>query len=86
MSDGVSMTFFSGLQYNGLLDKVRAFPKPFIGEFKRGEIKPLTCYEIDAIVNVKLSEDGSNNRTSENEVAMNWSRFLERVQGMLIFK
>jgi len=86
MSDGVTMNFFSGLQYNGLLDKVRAFPKTFKGEFKRGEIKPLTCYEIDALVDTKLSENGTNERTSENEVALNWGRFLERVQGMLIFK
>ena len=72
-----------GLQYQDLLKVIRKHSSEFLPELCR-EVSPrLTSGKLEDLVTISYSRLGSNKRMSEEDVATNWSRYLQCVEGML---
>ena len=75
------MYYNPGLNATGLLQTIRKYPALFLPAFTKS-VEQLSAEKMQKLFQYTLSECGSNRRTEEENIILNWGDFLEDVEGI----
>jgi hypothetical protein len=70
----------AGLDTLGVLGLMRQYPAQFLGTLVAGFYKP-TAQQLTEMFEMDFSPQGSNRRTEEEQVYLNWTFYLNDIEG-----